>query len=193
MAFRRQMAAIGIAVGLAASVVAAQQPASIWTQLANTGEVDEADLSIFQFHDTGSVAIKSGLSSATLDIRYSISATGHYGYQGTPPEEGPTPCEQLKASLRDTGAGARVIVRLKEMYIGSGAMRTLAEIDSDRDALVSTNYIHYQDCANVPIQEPFDFRFFTYFVEAQLIKTTAAANPGLKVIQVCGVLTCEEF
>jgi hypothetical protein len=192
MTLRHWGLAMGIAIGLAATL-SAQRPASIWTQLANTGEVDEADLSVFQFHDTGSVAIKSGVSNTTLDIRYSISANGNYGFEGTPPSEGPDPCIRLKASLRDTGAGARVIVRLKQMDIGSGAMKTLAMIDSDRDGLVSTDYILYQACANVPIDFPFDFRFFTYFVEAQLIKTAAGANPGLKVVQVCGALACEEF
>jgi hypothetical protein len=189
---RRWIVAIGIAIGLGATA-AAQQPASIWTQLANTGEVDEADASIYQFHDTGAVAIKSGVTNATLDIRYSISANGNYGFQGDPPEEGPTPCVQLKASLRDTGPGARVVVRLKQMDIGSGTITTLAEIDSNRENLPSTNYILYQQCANVPVDFPFDFRFFTYFVEAQLTKTSASGNPGLKVVQVCGALACEEF
>jgi len=185
------MVAIGMAIALGASV-AAQRPSSIWTQLANTGEVDEADLSTYLLHNTGSVSIKSGVTNATVDIRYSISANGDYGFQN-PPEEGPNPCIRLKASLRDTGAEARVVVRLKQMNIASGAMKTLAEIDSNLSGVVSTNYTLSQQCANVPVDSPFDFRFFTYFVEAQLSKTAASGNPGLKVVQVCGALACEEF
>lgn len=182
--------------GLAAA--ASAQQSNIWTQLGNTGSVDEADASVYVFHNTGSVAIKSGVSKATLDIRYSIAANGYYGYQGPAiddPEnwEGPTPCVQLRASLRDTGPGARVIVTLKQMDIFSGEITALGRIDSDVYNLPSTDYIVYTECMNVPVDFPFDFRFFAYFIDAQLIKTSSSANPGLKLVQLCGALACEEF
>lgn len=187
----------GISVA-ALTAVASAQAVNVWTQVANTGIVDSADTAVYQSHNTGSVSIKSEVAAATIDIRYSIAANGSYGYQGRAiddPEnwEGPTPCVRLQASLRDTGPGARVVVRLRRLDLSSGALRTLGLIDSDAHNIASTSYTLFSECMDIPVDYPFDFRFFGYFIEAQLIKTSPGANPGLRMVQLCGALACEEF
>ena len=93
----------------------------------------------------------------------------------------------LRARLRDTGARARVLVRLIALDITTGERFSLGQIDSDNVPTPAdpTQYELYRTCLNVDSSHPFDFVFFTYYVEAQLIKTTATANPGLMALQIC--------
>jgi hypothetical protein len=168
-----------------ALIASAQVPADIWSAAGVTGTIDEADLNIYQFNSTGSVSIKSSVPSGTLDIRFPVhTMPNHSAPAGA--------CTELRAVLRDTGAGARVIVRVMQLGIHSGfegQLTSLGGIDSDRTPRLSPvnqpdQYAPYRTCLNVGTT-PFDFAFFTYYVEAQLIKTTAAANPGLMSVQIC--------
>jgi hypothetical protein len=170
-----------------AGVPGASAQTRIWSAAGVTGVVDEANLNIHTFNSTGSVSIKSSVSAATLDIRYPV--------QTVPDLLAPQPgdCAEMRVNLRDTGPGARVIVRLMALSIfpGSGTrLTTLAAIDSDTrppdgDA---TQYRSYKTCLNDPSPGSefiFDQAFFTYYVDAQLIKSTAGANPGLMSLQIC--------
>jgi hypothetical protein len=104
-------------------------------------------------------------------------------------------CTQLRALLRDTGPGVRVVVRLMQLGIKSGfdgQLTSLGQIDTDTSQRLSRlneplAYAQYRTCLNVPTGRPFDFQFFTYYVEAQLIKTAAGGNPGpgLMAVQIC--------
>jgi hypothetical protein len=158
-----------------ASVVSAQT----WSAAGLTGIVDEADLSIHRFNDTGSVSIKSSVASGTLNLRFPVG-TFHWV-----PQEGD--CPELRANLRDTGAGARVIVRLMRLGIGGealiGELTSVATIDSDRfPSAASTRYISHRACLN---GEPSPIVDVTYYVDVQLIKTSGTANPGLMSLQIC--------
>jgi hypothetical protein len=159
----------------------------IWSAAGVTGIVDDADLSIHRFNSTGSVSIKSSVAAGTLDIRYPVETVPDL----LPPQPGD--CAELRVNLRDTGPGARVIVRLMALSIfpGSGTrLSALAVIDSDTrppdgDA---TAYRSYATCLNAtpPGSEfLFDKAFFAYYVDAQLIKTASSANPGLMSVQIC--------
>src|SRR5215212_6060441 len=135
----------------------------------------------------GSVSIDSSVASGALDIRFPV--------QDVPdlliPQQGD--CPEIRANLRDTGSGARVIVRLMALSIfpGSGTQTTaLAQIDTN--ALPAAGdpdeYRSYRTC--IPHTPPgseflIDKAFFTYYIDAQLIKTAATANPGLMSVQIC--------
>jgi hypothetical protein len=159
----------------------------IWSAAGVTGSVDDADLGIHSFNSTGSVAIKASVSSATLDIRYPVQTVPDL----LPPQPGD--CAEMRVNLRDTGPGARVIVRLMALSIfpGSGTqLTTLATIDSETRQPTGdgTQYRSYATCLNrtSPGSEfIFDHAFFTYYVDAQLIKSTTSANPGLMSLQIC--------
>jgi hypothetical protein len=101
----------------------------------------------------------------------------------------------MRALLRDTGPGVRVIVRLMQLGIRGGfdgQLTALGQIDTDTTQRLSRlneplEYAQYRTCLNVPAGSPFDFQFFTYYVEAQLIKTAEGGNPGpgLMAVQIC--------
>jgi hypothetical protein len=173
---------------LAWAAPAVAQSGSIWSTAGNTGTVDESGLSIHQFNSTGSVSIKSSVSSGTLDVRYPVQTVPDLLI----PQSGD--CPEMRVNLRDTGSGSRVLVRLMALSIfpGSGTQLTpLAAIDSNSTPPPSgaaDQYRSYRTCiTSLPPGSEFlfDKAFFTYYVEAELIKSTAAANPGLMSVQIC--------
>lgn len=71
-------------------------------------------------------------------------------------------------------------------------MTTLAQIDSDTATRMTNmndllQYAEYRTCYRPASGVPFDFSFFNYYVDAQLIKTAAGGNPGpgLMSVQIC--------
>ena len=152
---------------------------SVWTAAGVTGIVDETGTGIQVFNNTGSVSIKSSVASGTLEIRFPVQTL-----PVNPSPEGA--CVQMRARLRDTGAGARVLVRLMRLDITTGSLRSLGEIDTDSTPeRAGDQYSLYQTCLRVPNAFPFDVGFFAYYVNAQLIKAAPAANPGLMAVQIC--------
>ncbi len=183
----KPMSLITTAIVVACGTIAAARSGSIWSAAGVTGIVDEAGLNIHKFNSTGSVSIKSSVASGALEIRYPVQTLEDL----LVPQQGD--CPEMRVNLRDTGAGARVIVRFLALSIfpGSGTRLTsLAEIDSDKSPVADDpdQYHSYRTCiTSLPPGSEFliDKAFFTYYVEAQLIKTAAAANPGLMSVQIC--------
>jgi hypothetical protein len=177
---------LGIVIITAAAPAVLAQT-RIWSAAGVTGIVDEADLGIHSFNSTGSVSIRSSVAAGTLDIRFPVQTVP----DRLPPQPGD--CAEMRVNLRDTGPGARVVVRLMALSIfpGSGTRLTpLAAIDSDSRPPVgdATQYCSYATCLDNPSpgsESIFDMAFFTYYVEAHLIKTMASANPGLMSVQIC--------
>src|SRR4051812_49035734 len=124
----RLMSCISAAIVFVSAPVASAQ---IWSAAGISGIVDDADLDISQLNTTGSVSIKTSVSSGTLDIRYPVQTLP----DNLIPQQGD--CPELRVNLRDTGAGARVIVRFMALPIfpaRDGAPRpltTLGTIDSN--------------------------------------------------------------
>jgi hypothetical protein len=184
---KRRKWCIAAGILMSCATVAAAGSGSIWSAAAITGAIDEAGLNIYKFNSTGSVSIKSSVASGTLEIRYPVQTLPDLLI----PQQGD--CPEMRVNLRDTGAGARVVVRFMALSIfpGSGTqLTTLAEIDSDKISLPGdpTAYRSYRTCINnLPPGSEFliDNAFYTYYVEAQLIKTASAANPGLMSLQIC--------
>lgn len=181
MARRLTLSSLSAVIVLAWAPVASAQ---IWSAAGVTGIVDEGDLNIHSFNGTGSVSIKSSVASGTLDIRYPVQTVRDL----LVPQQ--SDCPEMRVLLRDTGPGARVIVRL--MRLGTGIVRgltSLGEIDSDTLPLGGnpTQYRLASACLNAPPDSDalFHYAFFTYYVEVQLIKTTATANPGVMTLQIC--------
>ena len=164
--------------------------AQIWSAAGFTGMVDEADQTIHSFNSTGSVSIKSSVTRGMLDLRFPVQTLRDM----LVPQEGD--CPELRVNLRDTGAGARVIVRLMALSIFPGMdgaprpLTTLGQIDSDtrQPGADPTQYRSYAACIDrlPPGSEVLiDYAFFAYYVDVQLIKTTTTANPGVMSVQIC--------
>jgi hypothetical protein len=178
---------------ISAATVLAWAPvasAQIWSAAGISGIVDETDLNMHQFNSTGSVSIKSSVSSGTLDLRYPVQTLADLLI----PQQGD--CPELRVNLRDTGADARVVVRLMALSIfpaADGAARpltTLGTVDSNtREAAGDpTQYRSFRSCiTGLPPGSEFltDYAFFAYYVDAQLTKTTSTGNPGLMSVQIC--------
>lgn len=165
--------------------------AQTWSAVGFNGSVDEADTSIHVFGSNGAVAIRSS-ARGTLNVRYPVQTLRDLlvGQDGD--------CPDMRVSLRDTGPGARVIVRFVAMDIfpgggfanPEGTLTVLGEIDSDtlRPIPDPNQYRSASVClaTTAPgIENLIDYSFFAYFVDVQLIKTTAGANPGLRSLQIC--------
>jgi hypothetical protein len=184
---RHMLVAFLSAATLFAWAPVASAQSQIWSAAGITGIVDEADQNIHQFNTTGSVSIKSSVSSGTLDIRYPVQTLPNTLI----PQQGD--CPELRVNLRDTGADARVIARFMALSVfpGSGnALTTLATIDSNNGAPAGdpTQYRSFRACiGGLPPDSEFliDYAFFAYYVDVQLIKGRAAANPGLMSVQIC--------
>jgi hypothetical protein len=188
MSYKRTVSVISAVISLAWVSTSAQTPADIWSAAGVTATIDEADLNIHQFNTAGSISIKSSVASGTLDIRFPVQTMpNHVAPAGA--------CTQMRAVLRDPGAGSRVIVHLMRLGIGAGLegqLTSLGGIDTDHTPRLTAlnqpdEYAAYRACLNVGTDRPFDFALFTYYVEAQLIKTAAGGNPGpgLMAVQIC--------
>ena len=181
--------ALSAAIVLASARAASAQftTSDVWSAAGVTGVVDEADRSMVQFNSTGSVSIKSSVTSGTLDLRYQVHTMPSHEVANQ------SDCTEMRAVLRDTGAGARVILRLMRLDIRdrTGQLTSLGGIDSNTSVRWNrlgepTAYALYSACLNVPdTGQPFDFAFYTYYVDAQLIKSTSTANPGSMAVQIC--------
>src|SRR3954468_1872312 len=136
---------------ISAATVLAWAPvasAQIWSAAGISGIVDEANLNMYQFNTTGSVSIKSSVSSGTLNLRYPVQSLPDL----LVPQQGD--CPELRVNLRDTGPGSRVIVRLMALSIfpdADGAPRpltTLGTIDSNTRAATGdpTQYRSFRAC-----------------------------------------------
>jgi hypothetical protein len=177
-----------VAIVLCTGMALSAQVADIWSAAGISGIVDEADTGMYMFNATGSVSIKSSVASGTLDIRFPVpTMTNHNAPLGA--------CTEMRALLRDPGAGTRVIVRLMQLGIRSGfdgQLTSLGQIDTDTTPRLTRlneplEYATYRTCLDTPGGQPFDFAFFNYYVEAQLIKTAQGGNPGpgLMAVQIC--------
>jgi hypothetical protein len=187
---------IGIFAAMLVAPVAAQQTVAtgVWTAVANTGEVDSSNQNIYQTNSTGSVAFRSS-ATGKITLRYNVSGIPTVFRQPfDPDDDGPDQRIQLMARIRDTGAGARVIVRLRALNLDTGALSTLARIDSDESfSGGSTDYINEFAYLQVPSTFQFDFWHFGYYVEVEMTKATTAANPGVMAVQICNPAgACQE-
>ncbi len=142
-----------------------------WTSAATTGTVDESDMAIADLNN-GLAAVKSTAASpSTLNIRYNIVALQDVVGGSTNPYG-------LRARFRDNGSGAQVRLNLKS-YGFNGITSTIAVLDSN-DYPSNTSYQNQTLCLAVP----FDFENFSYFIDAELIKSSSSGTPALGLMKV---------
>lgn len=166
-----------------------------WTTVGSAGTVDEADAGkvVFQGSVVAFPEILPPLPKAqaalnpqgvlptvttTATIRYNVTAVD--GLFGSGPNIGMT------VRYRDDGNWARVLVRLYEQDIFTGATSLLLTFDSN-SFQPSPNYQTYGAGEPYP-NGPFNFDQKAYFIEATLSKTSSAisifgGNPGLAIIK----------
>lgn len=173
-----RLVSVPILVLLATVVAGHATPAGaqlrMWTSVGSAGTVDEADAALASFN--GAVASVKSTKTGTLNIRYNVVAVdGLFGGDGI----------YLLMRFRDTGAGARVVARLKRVNLATGVTTTLLTADSDAVAGNPDFQVgEVSNCSGGP-----DFFANAYFVDVEITKTSETANPGLGALQV-GLTIC---
>lgn len=163
-----------------------------WNAVGATGIVDESSMSLVSFSDTGSVSIKSNVSSGTAQLRYQVHPIGVMTKDLS--STGDRWC--LGMQYRDTGPTSRVIVSLRTVTffidIALPSVEQLGALDSKVYGDTGTDYQWVLNCGLTrgdgrPLTT-FTTSNVAYFIDVKLIKTASEGNPGLKVLQ---FLTCK--
>jgi hypothetical protein len=163
-----------IAIILGSVSVAAAQ----WTTIGSAGTVDEADLA--EFETAGpQVRIRSTATvPATVVVRYNVvnvdgMQTGAMGMA-------------MNARYRDNGSGARVLTRLRQVNINTGATRTIMSVDSDDFPPATT----FQTQTAMACTEGFNFSTSAYYIETTLTQSATGGTPALEMIQLIAPADC---
>lgn len=164
-----------LALALPASVAADNPFAKPWTTVASAGTVDEADLNKINYTEATARMNLAVPANSSAVIRYNVVAVDGLADAGG---DG----NFLRVRFRDNGQDERVIVRLKSVDIATGAIATLMVLDSN--AFAANVLFQTQSVSVCSPTWSFNFNRYAYFVEATLIKTTTAGNPGLSVVQI---------
>lgn len=159
---------IALAACLAGCLGAAQ--AKPWTTIGSAGTVDEADTSIAYFLNGEARINPAAPNGSALDLRYNVLAL-----EGFEPVLSQT---AWRIRYADTGAGSRVVLRLRQYNVNTGITSTLATFDSDSYPS-SANYQTRTLC----IGATWNFNNGPFFVDATLTRTAPAGiGPGLGIV-----------
>lgn len=179
----------------------------IWTTVGSAGTVDEADVSKVFFDRSiaqmGNVIGGSQPTSAATAIIPQQTQSAVIRFNVTPVEglfavkppcftQTGTECPGIQLKLRylASGNGARVVARLIEVDMATGAEVTRLNFDSS--AFATANGYQVQSVAQcgpgVP-RQPFDFGTKAYYVEARLTigAIVAGSAAGVQIIKVANV------
>jgi len=156
------------------SPIGAQHP---WTAVGSTGVTDGFDIGELFFNPamsgTASVSPNATLP-AQVTIRYNVVAVSDL-------VKNPDTGFNFTARFRDNGPQARVILRLRSVNIGTGFVQLIQTLDSNNyppSASFQTRTVFF--CSG----NDFDFTQSAYFVEAELLRNTGAAQPALAAISI---------
>lgn len=168
--FARRWTTLGVLPLMLAGpgLVQAQEP---WTSVGSVGVVDEQDLSLFDFLNGDARVEATAPAPATLNLRYNIVAIDELSSGFQEPY-------RLRVRFRDNGASSRVVLRLKA-HSFAGSVSTLATFDSNAFPPSQSNQTQ-----EICVLVDFDFQNNAYSIDADLIKSAAAGNPVLGLIQI---------
>ncbi len=159
---------------LAALSAPARAQAHIWTATGSTGAVDEADLD--KIHIAGDkVTLTATPAGTTAVIRYNVVAVDGLFAPLTP-----TSWPALTVRYNDDGPGERLVARLKEYDLTTGAIVTRITFDSD----LYPPQADYQTrgIGNCGVFSEFDFTSKAYFIEVELTNISGVDRPVLSYL-----------
>jgi hypothetical protein len=163
---------------LTRGTLAQDTPQRSWTHVGAAGVPDESSAPL-RFGSNGAVAVGLSVAApARVVLRYNITAVNGLFAN----EEGLPLC--LHVRYRDTGADARVVVRIRQVIFGIFAepgehVQTLVTFNSDSADLESREYVGATVCS-----ERLAFHFYNnaYFAEVELWKLGPTGDPGLHAL-----------
>jgi hypothetical protein len=159
-----------------------------WTSIGAVGAPDEGDAGLLRFGSNGAAAIADGLRyPVQAMLRYNIlPVLGLYPVVEVAGSQVPL-C--LTVGYRDNGPDARVIVTVKRIDVGPARLLTLARFDSDftpDGAPRPPTGNVFEEGAVCPMSSSTfaGMNDSSFFIEAQLIRTATAGNPGLQALTI---------
>lgn len=165
----RRVVALAAGIALAGPALAIQD----WNTAPSTGVPDEASVAALAFN-LPYTSLASSAQPGTYVIRYGLPGTG-----------GCTGCEFVYpvfgARLLDPGTGSRVRLTLRSYDRTLGTTATLMTLDSDAYAASAS----YANREVEGISVAFDFARKSYWIEAELTRSTAGASaPAIAAVWV---------
>ena len=163
---------------LASAVVAAQPSLALqaWSTMGSGGTLDEDSVGKYTLNGAG-VSVNKNAAPATVTVRYPIEDL--WGANPSP--------VWIGARFTDNGADSHVVIKLMKLTIGTASAVVLATWDSDAFAPgEDTQFFWLKAC---PL-EALDFTSNTYYFEAAVTKSTAAAKSGLSMIRLDNFSGC---
>jgi hypothetical protein len=182
----KRMMVMGAALAVASLTLQAQQGyvatgwgSGSWQAVGASGTPDESSGSKLLLQDSGWAEIRPEIASTSVKLRYNIPPVE--GLKGVPDES--YAGYEMRAHLRDNGPAARVIVTIKALRWGGGAVRILAQMDSDRlPPGTDTHWGDYLRDSAGGFMRHFRPYHEVYWAEVQLIKTALEGRPGIQAI-----------
>ena len=170
-----------VPLALTRGALAQDTPPRSWTQIGATGVLDESSAPV-RFGSNGAVAVGvSAAAPARAVLRYNITAVNGLFASQASGENLPL-CLHLR--YRDTGADARVVVRIKRASFGPQPgepdVHTLITFDSNsRPYLEGREYVWATVCSP---DLAFGFYESAYFAEVELWRLQPGGDPGLHAL-----------
>jgi hypothetical protein len=170
---------------LAALIAPARAQARIWTATGSTGTVDEADLD--KVHIAGDkVTLTTTPAGARAVIRYNVVAVGGLFAPLTPAS-----WPALTVCYNDDGDGERLVARLKEYDLATGALVTRITFDSD--LYPPQNGFQTRAIGDCGVFAEFDFAAKAYFIEVELINISGVDRPVLSFLALSRYGVCRRM
>ena len=168
--------------GLTRVALAQDSPQRSWTHIGAAGVPDESSAPL-RFGSNGAVAVGLSVGApARVVLRYNITAVDGLFAIG---DDASVPlC--LHVRYRDTGADARVIVRIKQVIFRPPAdepdVLTLITFDSNSRPLSDVEARQYAWATVCSPALRFAFYENAYFAEVELLKLAPTGDPGLHAL-----------
>jgi len=141
--------------------------------IGSGGTVDEADLDVVALGGGIAQLKNTAPDTETAVIRYPVYALQNLVANYT--------FIALSARFRDNGANAQVIIRLKEVDIGTGTETTRLTFNSNNSG--SNNSFQTDSVTDDSPDWELNFVENTYYLEVQLKKTAGGGKPALAAVQ----------
>lgn len=147
------------------AITASAQSTAYWTTAGSASATEDEANPAKPTYTNQTAAINGGPTGAYV-LRYNVTAVdGLFNNAAN---------GFMRVRVRDTGAGANVLVVLRRSNLAAGGIETIATFDSESVAAGSG----FQTPADVPFNHAFDFTSYVYWVDVTLNRTDESGLPG---------------
>ena len=147
------------------SMTAAAQSTAYWTTAGSASATEDEANPAKPTYTNQTAAINGGATGAYV-LRYNVTAVdGLFNNAAN---------GFMRVRVRDTGAGANVLVALRRSNLSAGGIETIATFDSETIAAGSG----FQTPVDVTFNHAFDFTSYVYWLDVTLNRIDESGLPG---------------